>query len=524
MSSADLESSVLIYAPVGRDAALLSSFLSAEGICTRACNTNDELQAEVEVGCGMLFVTEEAMTPELQSYLSRLLSQQPQWSDLPIVLCVNATSRWNEVTQSSLTQYFGNITLLQRPIRKSTLLSSVHVSLRSRARQYQVRNYIDQCQGLTRQLKLVSQRKDDFLAMLGHELRNPLAAITSALDLMEVENLDIETAEEARRIAKRQSDQMTRIVNDLLDISRLLRGRVELHQTNVDAQELVKSAVETMQSQIAAHAHTLQLDMPSRPLKLFADEGRLRQVLENLLANSCKYTDPGGRIRITLDQVEGYARFCVVDNGSGFPEEFATQIFDLFAQGERTLDRSQGGLGIGLTVVREIVELHGGTITASSPGVNQGSQFSFLIPLADVSIGEVDRDVQPVSNTGSRSRVLIVEDNQDLANMMSKIVSRLGHEPLTINDGSQAVIAAVNFRPDVVLLDIGLPGLNGYQVAKELRANERTKSTLIVGLSGYSQEEDKQRSLDSGMDYHYPKPLDVTLLKGLLTEKHSLTD
>jgi CheY-like chemotaxis protein len=196
----------------------------------------------------------------------------------------------------------------------------------------------------------------------------------------------------------------------------------------------------------------------------------------------------------------------------------------LFAQGERTLDRSQGGLGIGLTVVREIVELHGGTITASSPGVNQGSQFSFLIPLADVSIGEVDRDVQPVSNTGSRSRVLIVEDNQDLANMMSKIVSRLGHEPLTINDGSQAVIAAVNFRPDVVLLDIGLPGLNGYQVAKELRANERTKSTLIVGLSGYSQEEDKQRSLDSGMDYHYPKPLDVTLLKGLLTEKHSLTD
>ncbi|MCC6509681.1 MAG: response regulator [Pirellulaceae bacterium] len=322
--------------------------------------------------------------------------------------------------------------------------------------------------------------------------------------------------EPALAIAQRQTTKVSRLVDDLLDISRLLRNRIELKLKPLDAGALMESAIETIRSQIQLRKHTLTLKLPAEPLMVSGDQTRLCQVLENILENACKYTHVGGELEASVQRLTQNVIFCIKDNGPGISNELTPHIFDLFSQGSRTLDRSQGGLGIGLTVVKQIVDLHGGEVRAHSAGLGQGSQFTIVLPLLEQpSATEVPASPswQPAAKA---LRVLIVDDNQDLATMTARLVELLGHQVRVAHEGAAAIATAQSFTPDVVLLDIGLPKMDGYAVVKHLRTITPVDEALIVAVTGYGQAGDHDRALSAGFDGHYVKPLSVPVLQELL--------
>ncbi len=375
------------------------------------------------------------------------------------------------------------------------------------------------------QLREADRRKDEFLAMLAHELRNPMAPILNALHLLREQNAG-PTAEEAREVAERQVRHLARLVDDLLDVSRISSGKIQLRTSRLDLVRSVARAVESVRSTIVHRDQELSVSLPDEPILLEADEARLEQVLSNLLNNASKYTEPAGRIAIEAGRDREWAVVRVRDNGVGIAPELLPHVFDLFRQGDRSLDRSQGGLGIGLTLVRRLVELHGGNVSASSDGVGQGSEFVVRLPLVvKVPAGE-QPDASPLLyELGTppakerTKRVLVVDDNRDGARLMARLLERRGHQTQVANDGPAALHLARAERPDVILLDIGLPGMDGFQVAEQLRGMDGMERTLILALTGYGQEEDRQRSHDAGIDLHIVKPVDPDLLFQLLASE-----
>jgi signal transduction histidine kinase len=366
------------------------------------------------------------------------------------------------------------------------------------------------------------RRKDEFLAMLGHELRNPLAALLNSLHLLgTVAPGDVE-AEQAREIAGRQARHLKRLVDDLLDVSRITNGKIQLQTAPVDLRGVVDRAVETARPLIDAGDLQLSVSLPDGPVPMEADAARLEQVFANLLSNAAKYTEPGGRIAVEAALEGDQAVVRVRDTGIGIAPELLPRVFDLFAQAERSLDRSQGGLGIGLTLVRRLVELHGGSVAALSAGTGLGSEFVVRLPatppngqhLPQVPSGD---PAAPHAEERSRRRVLVVDDNVDAAVVMAKLLRRRGHEVEIAHDGPQAVVLAQDHPPDVILLDIGLPGMDGYEVARVLRGSVGLECSLLVALTGYGQEEHRRKAQDAGMDLHLTKPVDPRELEDLLS-------
>jgi PAS domain S-box-containing protein len=368
------------------------------------------------------------------------------------------------------------------------------------------------------------RQKNEFLAMLAHELRNPLAPMRNALHLMRLPGAEVTMVAQARDMMERQMHHLVRLVDDLLDVSRIIRGNIELRKEPVDLAVAVSRAVETAQPVVEAQGHHLAVSLAEQPVWVEGDLIRLSQVIANLLTNAAKYTDKAGRITVKLEREDGEAVVRVRDTGVGIPPDLQPRIFDLFVQGDRTLARSQGGLGIGLTLVKRLVEMHAGTIAVASAGVGQGSEFTVRLPALSDGQGSGAAGVageRARVTDALRKRVLVVDDNVDAAESIAMILRVSGYDVRCVYDGPSVLPAARAYRPDVVVLDIGLPGLNGYDVARGLREQPEFKRTPLVAVTGYGQEEDRQRSHEAGFDYHLTKPVDPDALQAFVARPFS---
>ncbi|MCI0671478.1 MAG: ATP-binding protein [Myxococcaceae bacterium] len=364
------------------------------------------------------------------------------------------------------------------------------------------------------------RRKDEFLAMLAHELRNPLAPVQAAAQLLKQGSDRPEVLERARTVIERQTRHMARLVDDLLDVSRITRGKIDLRRERTQLQTLIQRAAELAHPMLQARQHTLTLECPERPLWLDVDTVRLEQVLVNLLNNAAKYTDPGGRIHVAVVRDPGVVTISVKDTGIGISAEMLERVFDLFTQERRAADRSQGGLGIGLTLVKQLVELHEGSVSAHSEGTGRGSEFRVCLPCPELD--ERTDTPAPVLEQLSRGlRVLVVDDNVDAAETLAELLGIWGISVRAVHDGISALEEASQFDPEVVLLDIGLPRIDGFEVARRLRSNPAHSRTLLIALTGYGQSEDRARAREAGFDHHLTKPVDLQVLGRLLSEVSS---
>jgi CheY-like chemotaxis protein/two-component sensor histidine kinase len=361
------------------------------------------------------------------------------------------------------------------------------------------------------------RRMNEFLAMLAHELRNPLAPMRTALDIVERSPDDAKLARFARDVFSRQLGHMTRLVDDLLDVSRITSGKIELRFEAVDLNDVLRDAVDGMRPLFDGQRQSLDVALPSSPTPIRADPTRLLQAATNLLSNAHKYTPPGGRIAVTLRRDGEFAELEVRDNGHGIEASLLPRIFDLFVQGDRHVDRKEGGLGIGLTLVKRLVELHGGTISATSPGAGQGSVFTVRLPMHDPPAA-TDAHAGRGSAEVSALKVLVVEDVADVANSMAMLLRVLGHTVRTASDGASALERARTFAPDLVLLDIGLPGISGYEVAQALRLMPATRDAMLVACTGYGRAADRERAVEAGFDRHVVKPVGADELMAILSD------
>jgi PAS domain S-box-containing protein len=369
------------------------------------------------------------------------------------------------------------------------------------------------------QLAEADRQKNEFLAMLSHELRNPLAPMRNALSLMKYAAADERAVVDARELMERQLHQLVRLVDDLLDVSRIIRGKVELRKERADLAGVIASAIETARPVIDAFGHELAVLLPDQPLEVEGDVVRLAQVVSNLLTNAARYSGKGGRINLDAWHEGGEALISVRDYGVGIPPELLPRIFDLFVQGDHTLARSLGGLGIGLTLAKRLVEMHGGTVTATSAGAGTGSEFLVRLPLARQADRAGAQAAAPHTQVRARARarrVLVVDDNVDAAESIARLLRLAGHRVECSYDGESALEAAQQAAPDIVLLDIGLPGIDGYEVARRLRALPQFRSTALIALTGYGQKADRESSRQAGFDHHLTKPVDPERLEALI--------
>jgi len=369
-------------------------------------------------------------------------------------------------------------------------------------------------------LRSADRSKDEFLATLAHELRNPLAPIRNALEIMGLTR-EPQTLDSARHIIERQLGQMIHLVDDLLDISRITQGKIELRPDRVDMLTVLQNAVETSRPLIESRRHELSLRLPpAESLTLRADSTRLVQVIANLLNNAAKYTPEGGRIVLGARREAGHAVVTVEDSGLGIPATMLPRVFDMFAQVDRSLERSQGGLGIGLALVKKLVEMHGGSVQAESEGENRGSRFTIRVPTIAASAGSAQvrqRSGDAWAHAGTR--VLIVDDNVDSASSLATMFELLGCRAAMAHDGLAAVREVETFVPDLAVLDIGLPGISGHEAARRIRQLAAGRTLLLVAVSGWGQEADRKRSIEAGFDHHLVKPVDIEALKAMLPRR-----
>jgi PAS domain S-box-containing protein len=362
-------------------------------------------------------------------------------------------------------------------------------------------------------LRQADRRKDEFLATLAHELRNPLAPIRHGLQILNLISSQDDAATQTRAMMNRQLDQMVHLIDDLLDLSRITHDQIELRKERVELDAVVWSALEASKPLIEQARHQLTVELPSRPVILEVDPTRLAQVVLNLLNNAAKYTDPGGRIWLTVE-ADNQLVIRVRDNGIGISPQMLPRIFEMFTQVDRSLERSRGGLGIGLTLVRRLIEMHGGTVSAHSEGIGRGSEFVVKLPLPQLGPADLPRPTE--RKALPKRRILVVDDNEDAANSLAMLMKLWGNETQTAYDGPGALASASVFHPEVVLLDIGLPGLDGYQVARRMREVPTLRRVKLVALTGWGQEEDRSRGREAGFDHHLVKPVDLGELEKLL--------
>jgi signal transduction histidine kinase/CheY-like chemotaxis protein len=495
---------ILILAPTGRDAQLAAVALRDAGITTAICRSIEELCDGIEGDAGGAMVTEEALTAHGMSCLHVVLERQPPWSDLPLIVFTSQPFDQFKTRSFDALGRRANITYLERPIRVKTLVSAAQAALRARRRQYEVRQLVDELQHRI-------QERDQFLAMLGHELRNPLAAITLAID-----SLHGDEANGTHDILKRQTRHLRKLVDDLLDIGRISSGKIILHRAEIDLAEIVGNCVEAMRGRASAHRLSLRLDRSE--VFVHGDADRLEQVVSNLLSNAIKYTPAGGAIEVFVGRQGDEAVLRVRDTGKGIAPDMLHRIFELFTQADVTLDRADGGMGIGLTLVRKLVELHGGSVEALSAGRGSGSEFVVRMPAVVPKERTVPREEPapaPARDGASSKRIVVIEDNSDIRMLLGAELKRLGHEVDDAGTGVEGLQKILEAKPDVALIDIGLPELDGYSIARRVRES-LGDAIYLIALSGYGQAEDRQRAHEAGFDVHLTKPAGIMELERVL--------
>ncbi len=372
------------------------------------------------------------------------------------------------------------------------------------------------------QLQLADKQKNEFLAMLAHELRNPLAPIRNGVELLKLSGSREPVVQDTTKMMERQVAHLVRLVDDLLDISRIVTGKIHLDKEPIDINAVIERAIEEVQPTIDAGGHELMVTRPARPIGVEGDIVRLAQVVSNLLSNAAKYTDQPSRIWLSVESHQNEVLLRVRDTGVGMTAEELSRVFNLFEQADSSISRSRGGLGIGLTLVKRIVELHGGTVSATSPGPSLGSEFVVCLPVCEAipSHTGIDHYAGRPATRQTGRRILIVDDNVDAALSVERMLKVWGHEVETAFNGPAALERARAFRPQIVLLDIGMPGMSGYDVAKQLRAQPEFEGIVIIALTGYGQPEDRLRSREAGFNHHLTKPPDPRLLAALLESSH----
>lgn len=512
---AGVEERLLILAPTGRDAPTAALILSEVGIGAEPCPSIDDLCAKLEDGAGALLVAEEALSSVATRQLHEVLGRQPPWSDLPLIVFTSG----GETTVASLKvlTMLGNtnVTVLERPVRRITLVKAVEMALRARRHQYQVREHLGALEQARMDAEAANAAKDTFLAMLGHELRNPLSAVRTAIATA---SLDDSQRAHALEIARRQTDQLSRLIDDLLDVARITHGHITLRKDRVDLTGIIQRAVEGARTLTESGWRRFTVTMDPEPIRVEADAARLEEVFVNLLSNAAKYTEPDGRIDLVVARDGDRVTVRIRDTGIGIAPELLPRIWDLFVQAERALDRAPGGLGIGLTVARRIVELHGGHIEAFSEGLGKGAEFVVTLPALPVTGDEEGRCEVPAEPVPQRTAdVLLLEDQPDVAEGLAMLLEFLGHRVRIVHDGMAALDAARADPPDVMLVDIGLPGMDGYEVARRVRHDPDLRHLVLVALTGYGREEDKQKTKAAGFDHHLVKPVDPDVLQDLVS-------
>lgn len=489
---------VVVLAPTARDGPITAALLERAGFeCTVASDV-DRLAVIVEAGVGAVLVAEEALTGDAPARLRALLAAQEAWSDLPVIV-FTAAPEARSLRRPALDGLIraGNVTLLDRPVPTLTVVSAVRAALRARRRQHAARGVLDD-------LAAAVRGRDEFLALLGHELRNPLAAIVTATELLERSETD---PARARAIIARQSRKLTRLVEDLLEGSRVVSGKIALRCTALDLREVVARGIEPLEELADRAGIHVETALPAEPVVVQGDPVRLDQVLGNLLSNAVKYTPRGGKVVVSVATEGGSAVLRVRDDGIGIPADMLEPIFDTFRQVDTSVSRSEGGLGLGLSLVRGLVALHGGEVHAQSDGLGRGSEFVVQLPLA-ASRALVPSPAAVVVNGGTGRRVLVIEDQEDNREALVMLIEHLGHTVRAAPDGPTGLREALALRPDVALVDIGLPGLDGYEVARKVRA-ALGETVRLVALTGYGQADDRERALAAGFDVHLTKPADV---------------
>jgi signal transduction histidine kinase len=393
---------------------------------------------------------------------------------------------------------------LVAPMEPEELVAQVRALLRMRHAERERQKALDA-------LREADRRKDEFLAMLAHELRNPLAPIRNAVEILRVSS-DRDVRERARELIGRQVQHMVRLVDDLLEVSRLTQRKVVLQRRIVALGTILDTAVEVVRPALEVNDQTLVVSAPEQPVWLDVDAVRLSQVVGNLLNNAAKFTPRGGRIALEAALGADMLEILVSDNGVGIPAEMLPTVFELFSQADRSLERSQGGLGIGLSLVKGLVEMHGGTVAADSPGPGKGSVFTVRLPLAKL-LAKAPGDALPKRAVSpAPRRILVVEDNVDSAEAMLLLLKGMGHDVTVVSDGNEAVEVARRLQPEVILLDIGLPGMDGYALARRLRGMPETRAAHLIAVSGYGQQKDRARSREAGFQMHLVKPVDPARL------------
>jgi signal transduction histidine kinase len=497
------ERRLLVLAPVGRDARLVQGMLAAEDVECCLCASVEAVRRELDHGAAALLLTEEALAEE-DGRLAETIARQPPWSDLPVLLLTRTGADSPAVAQAVET--LGNVTLLERPVRVAALASAVRSALRARARQYQTRAHL-------REREDADRRKDEFLALLAHELRNPLAPIRNAVGLLRRTAAD---RSEIWQMMERQVGHMVRLVDDLMELSRITRGAIELRKEPTDLCAAITTAVETSRPLVDAAGHRLVVTLPPEPLLVDADLVRLTQVFVNLLNNAVKYTDPRGDIRIDA-QVQGdHAVVVVTDSGIGIPTELLPRVFDMFVQADVADRRAQSGLGIGLTLARRLVEMHGGTLTARSDGPGRGSEFTARLPLAERQASRANLREAAKHHHSHVPRILVVDDNRDAADTLGAVLQMLGADVRVTHDGQTALAAVASFRPAAVFLDLGMPGMDGHEVARRILADPATPPPVLVALTGWGQEYDRRATHATGFHRHLVKPAEIEDLEDVL--------
>lgn len=520
---------VLLLAPTGRDAHMISGVLGEENVATEACEGIEDFCRKLIDGAGAAFITEEALTPVAVKCLVEALAEQPPWSDFPLVLLTSGGENVpvNLRALKALGEV-GNVTLIERPTRIITLVSALHAALRARRRQYEVRDHLlaqkraqEERSLLLEEAEAANRTKDEFLATMSHELRTPMTAILGWAQLLRSNTLKESDFKHALEIVERNARAQTKLIDDLLDISRIITGKLRLDVRLVDLAAVVEAVIDSLRPTAEARAIRLQTMLDPQAGPVSGDTDRLQQVVWNLVSNAIKFTPKGGRVQVMLARVNSHVEVTVSDSGKGISAEFLPHVFDRFRQADGSTTRRQGGLGLGLSIVRQLVELHGGSVSVESAGEGQGATFTVQLPLMvtrrsdagdparrhPTAGGDTSFDCPP-SLTGLR--VLVVDDEPDTRELLRKVLEGCGSEVTTAGSAAEALAAFAESKPDVLISDIGMPEEDGYELIGKVRAREKGTTDRIpaIALTAYARVEDRVRALNAGFQVHVPKPIE----------------
>jgi signal transduction histidine kinase len=501
------EERVLVLAPVGRDAALTCKILAAEGILAHVCRDLPELCSQVRLGAGVLLLTEEAVDEAGLRALASTLEQQDLWSDLPVILFTATKEAARFFLQTGGPAL--NLTILERPISIAIVVSAVRSALRARSRQYQMRD-------LFSSLASANRAKDEFLATISHELRTPLNAMLGWVTMLRSGRLDAAGSAHAVEVLDRNVRSQAKLVADLLDVSRIISGKIRLDVQPVDLVQVIHAAIDVVRPAAEAKSLRLQVILDPSAGPVSGDPARFQQVVWNLLSNAVKFTERGGRVRIDLARLSSQVQIVVSDSGCGISPEFLPYVFDRFRQADGTLTRRNGGMGLGLAIVRHLVELQGGTISAFSQGQDMGSTFTLKLPLMVVNGPAPDGQVVSPGESGFKFpprldglRLLIVEDDPDARELLMTIIENHGAELRGVASAREAINTLDDWKPDLLVSDIEMPEEDGYSLIRRVRsAGSWGARVPAVALTAHARVHDRLQALSAGFDAHIAKPVE----------------